>query len=173
VIQCNYQRTINDTSEVHLSETPCPDCYRNSCCFGFYCLHRFAFILIDIFLKIYNNKRLLHDIFHIGPGINPRLTYQARQRSWGADMGRGLISGTIWKISCHNLFITYFTLTFFQALTLILQKRQNAKINPKESCLCSTCKYFCFESGFKKISNNVDLYNAMTLESVCKIYPRR
>ena len=58
------------------------------------------------------NKRLLHDLFHIGPGISPRLPYQARQRSWRADMGRGLISGTIWKISCHNLFITYFTLTF-------------------------------------------------------------
>ena len=59
-----------------------------------------------------NNKRLLHDIFHIGPGISPRVPYQARQRSWRADMGRGLIPGTIWKISCHNLFITYFTLTF-------------------------------------------------------------
>ena len=59
-----------------------------------------------------NNKRLLHDIFHIGPGISPRLPYQARQRSWRADMGRGLIPGAIWKISCHNLFITYFTLTF-------------------------------------------------------------
>jgi hypothetical protein len=58
------------------------------------------------------NKRLLHDIFHIGPGISPRLPYQARQRSWRADMGRGLIPGTIWKISCHNLFITYSTLTF-------------------------------------------------------------
>jgi hypothetical protein len=32
------------------------------------------------------NKRLLHDIFHIGPGISPRLPYQARQRSWRADM---------------------------------------------------------------------------------------
>ena len=58
-----------------------------------------------------NNKRILHDIFHIGPGISPRLPYQTRQRSWRADMGRGLIPGTIWKISCHNLFITYFTLT--------------------------------------------------------------
>jgi hypothetical protein len=57
-------------------------------------------------------KRLLHDIFHIGPGISPRLPYQARQRSWRVDMGRGLIPGTIWKISCHNLFITYFTLPF-------------------------------------------------------------
>ena len=110
-----------------------------------------------------NNKRLLHDIFHIGPGISPGLPYQARQRSCRADMGRGLIPGTIWKISCHNLFITYFTLTFFQALTFILQKRsmnrQIAKINPYESCLCSTCKYFCFKSGFKNIPNNVDLYN--------------
>ena len=31
------------------------------------------------------SKRLLHDIFHIGPGISPRLKYQARQRSWRAD----------------------------------------------------------------------------------------
>ena len=58
------------------------------------------------------DMRLLHDIFHIGPGISPTLPYQARQRSWSADMGRGLIPGTIWKISCHNLVITYFTLTF-------------------------------------------------------------
>jgi hypothetical protein len=57
-------------------------------------------------------KRLLHDIFHIGPGISPRFPYQTQQRSWRADMGRGLITGTIWKISCHNLFITYFTLTY-------------------------------------------------------------
>jgi hypothetical protein len=27
---------------------------------------------------------------------------------------RGLIPGTIWKMSCHNLFITYFTWTFFK-----------------------------------------------------------
>ena len=37
-------------------------------------------------------------------------------------MGRGLIPGTIWKISCHNLFITYFTLSFFQVLTYIAEK---------------------------------------------------
>jgi hypothetical protein len=54
-----------------------------------------------------------HDIFHIGPDISPRLPYQAWQLSWRADMGRGLIPGTIWKISWHNLFITYFTLPFF------------------------------------------------------------
>jgi hypothetical protein len=54
-------------------------------------------------------QRSFFDMFHIGPGISPRLTHQARQRSWSADMGRGLIPGTIWKISYHNLFITYFT----------------------------------------------------------------
>ena len=79
-------------------------------------------------------------------------------------MGRGLIPGTIWKISCHNLFITFY-IYFFQALTFILQKRslswQIAKINPYERYICSTCKYFCFE------------FCTMTLESVCKIYPRR
>ena len=56
-------------------------------------------------------KRLLYDIFHIDPGISPRLPYQARQWSWRADMGRGLIPGTMWTISCHNLFIPYFTLS--------------------------------------------------------------
>ena len=79
-------------------------------------------------------KRLLQDIFHIDPGISRRLPYQARQWSWGPAMGRGLIPGMIWKISCHNLFITYFTLTFFQALTFIWQKRslnrKIAKVNP-------------------------------------------
>ena len=70
----------------------------------------------------YDVKRLLHDIFHIGHGISPRLPYQARQRSWRADMGRGLIPGTIWKISCHNLFITYFTLTIFKHWLLYCRK---------------------------------------------------
>jgi len=40
----------------------------------------------------------------------------------GADVGRGLIPGTIWKISCHNLFITYFTLTFSKHLLLYRKK---------------------------------------------------
>ena len=69
----------------------------------------FSCYQLPVALLFINNKRLLHDIFHIGPGISPRLPYQSRQRSWRADMGRGLIPGTIWKISCHNLFITYVT----------------------------------------------------------------
>ena len=43
-------------------------------------------------------KRLLQYIFHIDPGISPRLQYQARQWSWRTDMGRGLIPRTIWKV---------------------------------------------------------------------------
>jgi len=47
-----------------------------------------------------HTKRLLHDIFHIDPGISLRLPYQARQKN---DMGRGPIPTTIWEITCHNL----------------------------------------------------------------------
>ena len=74
------------------------------------------------YVQICDNKRLLHDIFHIGPSISPRLPCQSRQRSWRVDMGRGLIPGTIWKISCHNLLITYFTLTFFKHWHLYCRK---------------------------------------------------
>ena len=62
---------------------------------------KFSNILISKKQFLCNNKRLLHDIFQIGPRISPRLPYQARQRSWSADMGRGLIPGTIWKISWY------------------------------------------------------------------------
>jgi hypothetical protein len=110
-----------------------------------------------------NIKRLLHVfIFHIGPGISPRLPYQARQRSWRADMGRGLLPGTIWKISCHNLFITYFTLTFSKHWLLYCKKVfeltncENKSL--RELPLFNFQILICFESGFKNIPNNVDLY---------------
>ena len=79
----------------------------------------FSFITIrlaDVFAVNINSKRLLHNIFHIGPGISSRLPYQARERSWVAYVGWWLIPGTIWTISCHNLFFTYFTLIFFKHL---------------------------------------------------------
>jgi hypothetical protein len=81
-----------------------------------------VFFCVFFFYKYPNNKRLLHDIFHIDPGISLRLPYQARQRSWRDDMGRGLIPGTIWKISCHDLFITYFRLTFSKHWLLYCKK---------------------------------------------------
>ena len=72
-------------------------------------------------------------------------------------MGRGFIPGTIGKISCHNLFITYFTLTFFSSIDFYIAE----KIFELTNCEIKSLKElpFCFESGFKKISNNVDLYN--------------
>ena len=59
-------------------------------------------------------KRLLYSIFYIGPSMSPRFPYEAPERSWMADMCRGLIPGTILKLLCHKLFITYLTLTFFK-----------------------------------------------------------
>ena len=79
------------------------------------------------------------------------------KRSWRAHMGQGWYQGRYGKF--HRIFY----IDLFQALTFTLQKRslnwQIAKINPSENCLCSTCIYFCFESGFKNVPNNVDLYN--------------
>jgi hypothetical protein len=90
-------------------------------------------------------------------------------------MGRGLIPGTIWKISCHNLFITYFYIDLFQALTFILQKQIFELTNCENKSLrelpCSTCKYF-FSSLVSKIYQTMSIC-IMMLETVCKIYPRR
>jgi hypothetical protein len=69
---------------------------------------------------VWDNKRLLHDIFHIGPGISPRLLYQAV----GLDMGRGLIPGPIWKMPCNDLFITY-----FQAEEIRIYVKHNFNMN--------------------------------------------
>ena len=117
-----------------------------------------------------NIKRLLHDIFHIGPNIRPRLPYQARQRSWGVDMDRGLITGPIWKIPSHNLFITYFTLTFSSVDFYITEKIFEMKN-------CENKSFVQLPNIF--VSNLVSKrYQTMSictmmLESVCKIYPRR
>ena len=34
----------------------------------------------EMLIEVTNNKRLLHDIFHIGPGISPRLPYKYGSR---------------------------------------------------------------------------------------------
>ena len=103
-------------------------------------------------------KRLLHDIFHIGPAISLRLPYQARQRSWRTDMGRGLIPGTIWKISCHNLLHWP-----FPSIEFYIAKKTYEQTNCENKSLRELSLFnlqiFCFESGFKNIPNNVDLYN--------------
>jgi hypothetical protein len=55
-----------------------------------YLLHDIVTI-IKRYWTVFNTKRLLHEIFHIDPGISPRLPYQTRQRSCRAD-----------TISLHN-----------------------------------------------------------------------
>jgi hypothetical protein len=84
-----------------------------------------------------------------------------RCRDW--YWSHGLTPVPIWKmpcmirkISCHNIFITYFSLTFFQALSFILQKRS---LNWQIAKTKSLRELPLFEYGFRKISNNVDLYN--------------
>ena len=76
-----------------------------------YLLIRFLNILrVYFYRSLGNNKRLLQNIFHISP--RPIAALQLRCRAWNGSLG--LIPGTIWKILCHNLFITYFTLTFLK-----------------------------------------------------------
>jgi hypothetical protein len=118
-----------------------------------------------------NNKRLLHDIFHIGTGISPRLPYQARQRSWRVDMGQGLIPGTIWKISCHNLFITYFTLTFSKHWLLYCKKNLWTDKIFKRVAFVQLANIFV-SSLVSKIYQTMSICTRM-LETVCKIDPRR
>jgi hypothetical protein len=93
-----------------------------------------------------NIKRLLHDIFHIGPGISPWLPYQARQRCWRSDMGRGLIPGTIWKISCHNLLITYLHWPF-PSIDFYIAKKIFELTNCENKSL-RELSLFNFESGY-------------------------
>ena len=67
---------------------------------------------------------LLHGIFHIYPVISPRRPYQARLRSWRADMGRGVIPGPTWNMPCNDLFISY-----FQAEEMRIYVKHNVNMN--------------------------------------------
>ena len=56
------------------------------------------------------NVKYVIKIFHIVPGINPRLitTFQLRCRAWYRSLG--LIPGPIWKMSCNNLLLSHILL---------------------------------------------------------------
>jgi hypothetical protein len=56
------------------------------------------------------NVKYVIKIFHIVPGINPRLitTCQLRCRAWYRSLG--LIPGPIWKMSCNNLLLSHILL---------------------------------------------------------------
>ena len=102
-----------------------------------------------------NIKRLLHDIFHIGPVISPRLPYQARQRSWRADMGRGLI----WYGKFHVIiFLSHILNWPFPSIDFYIAKKIFELTNCENKSL-RELPLFNFESGLKNIPNNVDLYN--------------
>ena len=63
--------------------------------------------LYPMFIHVRNIYRLIHGHFHIGLVIIPRPPYWPETES-RANMGRGIITRTIWKYSCIKLFITYF-----------------------------------------------------------------
>ena len=86
--------------------------------FFFTFLYRFILPICDFWTALLRDYYMTFTIS--ASGISSRLSYEARQRSWKTDMGRGRIPGTIWKISCHNLFITYLTLTFSKHWLLYL-----------------------------------------------------
>jgi hypothetical protein len=63
--------------------------------------------LLILTLKQKYNYRLIHGHFHIGLVIIPRPPYWP-EKQLRANMGRGMITGPIWKCPCIKLFITYF-----------------------------------------------------------------
>ena len=122
-----------------------------------------------------NIKRLLHDIFHIGPGISPRLPYQARQRSWRADMGRGLIPGPYGKFHVI-IFLSHILHWPFPSIDFYIAKKIYELTNCENKSLIRVA-FVQLANIF--VSNLVSkIYQTMsictmTLETVCKIYLRR
>jgi hypothetical protein len=104
-----------------------------------------------------NIKRLLHDIFHIGPGINPRLPYQARQWSWRADMGRRWYQERYGKFHVI-IFLSHILHWPFPSIEFYIAKKIFELTNCENKSL-RELPLFNIESGFKNIPNNVDLYN--------------
>jgi hypothetical protein len=90
-------------------------------------------------------------------------------RSWAWYGSLELIPGPIWKMSCNNLLLLIFTANTSANLIVIKEKLEGrCEITPpppqwqvKEWTIFHLFKYFCFE------------FCTMTVESVCKFYPRR
>ena len=134
------------------------------------------------------DKRLLHGIFYIGPGISPRFPYQARQRSWRAYMGRGYGKCHViiylshiyrWLFSSIDFYIAekIFELTncdIFQGLhRKHRQKMGISRGTERVKRLAFVQLAHIFVSSLvSKLYQTMSICT-MTLESVCKIYPRR
>ena len=99
------------------SETPHPIIQKLSilaCCLYLYT----ADIVLSVSMHTLNNiLRDYYMIFFIPALVSARDSHIKPDSEAG-----GLISGTIWKISWHNLFITYFTLTFSSIYFYIAEK---------------------------------------------------
>jgi hypothetical protein len=65
----------------------------------------------------------------------------------------------VWHNRSLLLFVHDVFPTLIYNFDLEVKQCEKQNIPHCQSCLCSTCKYFCFESSFKNISSNVDLYN--------------
>ena len=89
-------------------------------------------------------------------------------------MGRRLIPGTIWKISCHKPFITYFTLTFSKHWLLYCKKDlwtdKLRKWIFKRVAFVQLANIFV-SSLISKMYLTMSICT-MTLETVCNIYPQ-
>jgi hypothetical protein len=70
----------------------------------------------------------------------------------------------------HQFFVDLLSFCWTWFVNTTYKNWQIVEINPlKESCLCSTCKYFCFECQKKYQTTSIC---TMRLETVYKIYPR-
>jgi hypothetical protein len=83
-------------------------------------------------------------------------------------MGRGLIPGTIWKISCHNLFITYFTLTFSKHWLLYCKKDIWIETRFETKTFASWTKATLLRIYFRNLSVHISFlqYKSQCLEKV-------
>jgi hypothetical protein len=132
-----------------ISETPHPIIQKLSilaCCLYLYT----ADIVLSVSMHTLNNiLRDYYMIFFIPALVSARDSHIKSDSEAG-----GLISGTIWKISWHNLFITYFTLTFFKYLLLYCRKDflkwQIAKINSLREFSLFNLQIFLLRVWFQK-----------------------
>jgi hypothetical protein len=98
------------------------------------------------------HKRLLHDIFHIGPGISPRLPYINPESE------------------AHILHWLFLSIDFYIAEKIF--ELTNCENKSLRELHLFNLQIFSFRVWFQKKYQTMSICR-MTLESVGKIYPRR
>ena len=98
-------------------------------------------------------KRLLHDIFHIGPGISPRLPYEARQRSWRAEWVEGWYQGPYGKFHVI-IFLSHIVHWPFPSINFYIAKKIYEQTNCENKSLRElplfNLQIFLFRIWFQK-----------------------